>query len=58
MEPFVLNQDVVIAATGVKGKVIATWHSVKGATQYQVLFFDTTQRPCEWWFVAEELKAA
>jgi len=51
-----INDAVVIKATGVKGKIRGVWKSVTGKIQYDVRFFDTTQRPCDTWFLDEELE--
>jgi len=58
MEEFGLNQKVVIRATGVEGTVIGVWHSAFGQPQYNIRYYDTTNRLADSWLTASEIKDA
>lgn len=55
MEPFRMNQDVVVKNGRLKGRIIGIWYSAFGEPQYNVRYFDSTGRPGDFWFVADEL---
>lgn len=56
-----LDQDVRIIATGRQGKIVGIWEGKEGkkgsSRQYSVRFFDSTDRPCDFWFYPEEIEA-
>lgn len=56
MEPFGLNDEVTIRGNGLKGTVIGCWQSIDSRPKYQVRFYDSTGRLCEWWYAAEDLE--
>jgi hypothetical protein len=58
MDRFKLGQPVKIVATGRIGTVISIWESLSAAAQFMVRFFDSTDRPCDFWFYASDLETA
>ena len=58
MNTFSLKQKVIITETGITGTVIGIWHGLNDQVEYRVRFFDSTGRPCDFWFRPDEIKAA
>lgn len=57
MGKFNLGQDVQIVATGREGKVIGIWESIESPTQYNVRYYDSTDRAADFWFYTSDLKS-
>ena len=51
-----LNENVKIKATGVVGKITAIWLSITGKTQYQITYYDTTNRRADSWMLEDEFE--
>jgi hypothetical protein len=53
---FNIGDKVKIKRNSLVGEVISIFITRNCDIQYQVLFFDTTQRPCEWYMFAGDIE--